>query len=107
MDFIKEITNRTVPISEFNRGLAGRIFEDVKKTGSKVVLKNNAPECVLLSIKEYTELVEKLEDAMDILMSDERLSNVKSEDLMLQSAFEEKYNLTFDDIEPISEDELE
>ena len=34
------ITN-TVPITQFNRGLAGKIFEDVKQCGAKVVMKNN------------------------------------------------------------------
>ena len=38
------ITN-TVPITQFNRGLAGKIFEDVKQCGAKVVMKNNAAEC--------------------------------------------------------------
>ena len=31
----------TVPIGQFNRGLAGKVFEDVKRTGPKVVIKNN------------------------------------------------------------------
>ena len=43
----------TVPITLFNRGLAGKIFEEVKQQGSKVVMKNNTPECVLLSPEEY------------------------------------------------------
>ena len=35
----------TVPITQFNRGLAGQIFEDVKTHGAKVVMKNNSAEC--------------------------------------------------------------
>ena len=31
MNFVKELSNKTVSISEFNRGLAGRIFDDVNK----------------------------------------------------------------------------
>lgn len=46
----------TVPINFFNRGLAGKVFEEVKKSGAKVVLKNNTPECVLLSPEEYVQL---------------------------------------------------
>ena len=34
----------TVPINQFNRGLAGKIFEEVKKSGAKVVMKNNTAE---------------------------------------------------------------
>ena len=36
------ITN-TVPITQFNRGLAGKIFEDVKQCGAKVVIKTMLP----------------------------------------------------------------
>lgn len=39
----------TVPISLFNRGQAGKIFEEVRQSGAKVVMKNNTAECVLLS----------------------------------------------------------
>ena len=31
----------TVPISLFNRGLAGKVFEEVRQQGAKVVMKNN------------------------------------------------------------------
>ena len=47
MNVVSAIQN-TVPISQFNRGLAGQIFEDVKTHGAKVVMKNNVAECVLL-----------------------------------------------------------
>lgn len=53
------ITN-TVPITQFNRGLAGKIFEDVKQCGAKVVMKNNAAECVLISPDEYVRLMDEL-----------------------------------------------
>lgn len=57
MDIIKEISTRTISISDFNEGLAGRIFEDVKSNGTKVVLKNNNPECVLISPEEYSKML--------------------------------------------------
>ena len=41
------ITN-TVPITQFNRGLAGKIFDEVKQCGANGVM-NNTAECVLLS----------------------------------------------------------
>ena len=53
----------TVPISLFNRGQAGKIFEDVRKNGAKVVMKNNVAECVLLSPEEYVRLMDALNDA--------------------------------------------
>ena len=52
-----------VPISRFNRGEANKIFDEVKETGYKVVVKNNIPICVLLSPERYREIegiIEKL-----------------------------------------------
>ena len=38
MNIIAAIQN-TISISQFNRGLAGKIFQDVKNSGAKVVMK--------------------------------------------------------------------
>ena len=56
----------TVPITQFNRGLAGKILEDVKAHGAKVVMKNNTAECVLLSPEEYAALIDMVNDALQI-----------------------------------------
>ena len=60
MDSIRSAIENTVSISLFNRGLAGKIFNEVKHYGAKVVMKNNTPECVLLSPEEYIRLLDEL-----------------------------------------------
>lgn len=74
MTDFSEVLMHTVPISQFNKGMAGKIFEDVRKTGTKVVMKNNAPECVLVSPEEYIEFVEEKrkmrEKAIDRLLEE-------------------------------------
>ena len=52
MESVVSVIRNTVPITQFNRGLAGQIFEDVKVSGPKVVIKNNVAECVLISPEE-------------------------------------------------------
>ena len=64
----------TVPINQFNRGLAGKIFEEVKKSGAKVVMKNNTAECVLLSPEEYAKLIDEIGDARLLLLASDRMS---------------------------------
>lgn len=107
MDLVKEITRKTVSISEFNRGLAGRIFDDVKENGSKIVLKNNAPECVLMSPDEYIKLIDELEDTKNLLLAEKRLANMNEDNIISMEEFEKEFNIDFDKIEPISEDEIE
>ncbi len=107
MDFVRELSNRTVSISEFNRGLAGRIFDDVKVTGSKVVLKNNTPECVLISPEEYSILMDELEDARDLILANKRLSSAKKDDFISREEFEKRFHINLDDVSPLDEDEIE
>lgn len=107
MNFIKQISNRTVSISDFNRGLAGRIFDDVKSNGSKVVLKNNTPECVLLSPEEYSRLMDEVEDARDLMLAKSRLESMNEIEVISKEDIEKAFNMNFDDIEPLSEDEFE
>ncbi|MFR7760049.1 MAG: type II toxin-antitoxin system Phd/YefM family antitoxin [Peptoniphilus grossensis] len=107
MDFVKQISNRTVSISDFNRGLAGRIFDDVKSNGSKVVLKNNTPECVLISPDEYSELIEELEDAKDLMLAKSRLESISEDNIVSKEEFEKLFSISLDEVEPLSDDEIE
>ena len=53
-----KMLNAFVPISRFNKGEAGKIIEEVKRDGIKVIVKNNAPECVMLTVEAYDKLVQ-------------------------------------------------
>ena len=59
---MKTMLNNIVPVSRFNRGEASKIFDEVVASGTKIVLKNNTPTCVLVSPEEYDEMMEQLED---------------------------------------------
>lgn len=70
----------TVSLTAFNRGKASKIFSDVKKAGATVVMKNNKPECVLLSPDDYNALLERLCDAELLRTAAERLKNYNPAD---------------------------
>jgi len=75
-----------LPISRFNKGEANKIFSDVKKFGTRIVVKNNVPECVLISPQVYRQMVEEYENAILSSEAEKRFSqNVEytdHEDLM-------------------------
>ena len=60
-----------VPISRFNKGEAGKIIEEVKSEGIRVIVKNNAPECVMLSVPEYDRMVKVGARVVRIIQSKE------------------------------------
>lgn len=63
-----------VSFSEFNRGQAGKIFNEVKTNGAKIVVKNNKPECVILSVDDYMKLTDELNDIRTLLLAAERMN---------------------------------
>ncbi|MDR0446252.1 MAG: type II toxin-antitoxin system Phd/YefM family antitoxin [Oscillospiraceae bacterium] len=67
-----EMLDALVPITRFNRGESGKIFDEVKAAGCKVVVKNNVPTCVLISPERYKELMEELDDAYLLSLALER-----------------------------------
>lgn len=97
----------TVPITYFNRGLAGKIFEDVKVTGAKVVMKNNAAECVLLSPDEYVRLMDEVNDARLLAIASERMANIDPTTLIPEEKVWERLGVTEEELASIGEVEIE
>lgn len=107
MDNMSNAIKNTVSISLFNKGQAGKIFEDVKKTGTKVVMKNNNPECVLLAIEEYLEFMEEVENARLLAKALERLEESKLEDAISQEEILKQFNISQDDLKDFDKVEIE
>lgn len=100
------ITN-TVPITQFNRGLAGKIFEDVKQCGAKVVMKNNTAECVLLSPDEYIRLMDELNDARLAALAAERMAHFNPENAVSEAEMNRRLGITEDDLAGFDEVDIE
>lgn len=106
MNIISVIEN-TVPISQFNRGLAGKIFQEVKQSGAKVVMKNNAPECVLLSPQEYVKLIEEINDARLLAVASERMKNYDPSENIPSDEVQREFGITDEELADFEEVEFE
>lgn len=106
MNIISAIEN-TVPISQFNRGLAGKIFQEVKQSGAKVVMKNNAPECVLISPQEYIRLIEEINDARLLAVASERMKNYDPSKNIPADEVQHNLDITDDELADFEEVEFE
>ena len=69
------VLDLTVPITRFNKGEANKIFDEVRQSGCKIVLKNNMPACVLVSPDKYKEMIDELEDTRMYALATKRLEN--------------------------------
>lgn len=73
-----ELTEKLVPISDFSQGRAGKIFNDVAQNNSEyIVLKNNQPTAVVVSVKEYRDIQEKVAKLEKILEAVENIRLLK------------------------------
>ena len=97
----------TVPISLFNRGLAGKVFEEVRQQGAKVVMKNNAPECVLLSPEEYLRLIDEVNDAKLAALAAQRMQNFDADKAIPAEEVYQKYGISDADLADFDEVEFE
>ena len=100
---IANLLKSTVSIWFFNKGLAGKIFDDVKKNGTKIVIKNNVPECILISPEDYLNLIEKIEDAKLYEMAQERIAQDNGKRYSQKQIMEE-FGISEDDL---NEEEIE
>lgn len=107
MASVASAIENTVSISLFNRGLAGKIFSEVKACGAKVVMKNNTAECVLLSPEEYIRLMDEVNDARLLSLAAERLSRLDTMELISQEELDKKLGITPEDLEACGEVEFE
>lgn len=107
MNAIMGAIQKTISISLFNRGLAGKIFESVKHTGPKVVMKNNTAECVLMSPAEYVRLMNEVNDARLILLADKRMQHYNANKTISQEAVDQEFGFTPEDLDNADEVEIE
>ena len=64
-----------VPISQFNKGQAAKIFDRLRSEKELIVLKNNQPSAIILSPEEYTRLTEIEEDYFLLLEANKRMED--------------------------------
>lgn len=64
-----------VPISQFNKGQATKIFDRLHSEKELIVLKNNQPSAIILSPEEYARLTEIEEDYFLLLEANKRIKD--------------------------------
>lgn len=107
MNAIVNAIQNSVSISLFNRGLAGKIFEDVKRTGTKMVLKNNTVECVLVPPDEYVRLMDEVNDARLLSAAIERMQQYNPANNISQETVDQEFGFTPEDLADADQVEIE
>ena len=69
-DLLSHKPSALIPISRFDQGEATEVFAEVKTNGFGVVVKNDVPECVLISPERYQEMEEIMENYYLLQLAD-------------------------------------
>lgn len=93
------IMNAIVPITRFNKGEANRIFDEVESCGTKIVMKNNRPTCILMSPEKYETLMEMLSDYILQEEAERRMASADSEKAMSHLEVMESFGITEMDLD--------
>ena len=104
--FRGNILEALVPISRLNKGEVNKIFDEVRLSSYKVVVKNNVPACILLTLESYQEMLDIIDDQYLLALAEERLKS----DSGVTYSFEEilaKDGLTIADIDAMEDVEIE
>lgn len=99
---IKDLKDHIIPISRFNRGEAGKVFDEIKRTGVKVVMKNNMPIAVLIDPDQYREIVEMMEDFALFLEADNRMKQVDQSEILSESQLMKDLGIEESDLDEIN-----
>ena len=75
MAITADILQSLVPISQFNKGQAAKIFDRLHSERELIVLKNNQPSAIILSPEDYTRLTEIEEDYFLLLEANKRIED--------------------------------
>ena len=75
MAIAADLLQSLVPISQFNKGQAAKIFDRLHSERELIVLKNNQPSAMILSPEEYTRLTEIEENYFLLLEANKRMED--------------------------------
>lgn len=92
------------PFSRFNKGEASKIFDEVNKSGFKIVMKNNKPTCVLITPEAYQEMVEAIENYNLYLEAEKRMKNANDDDFISSDDALQSLGIKKDELKDIEVD---
>ncbi len=104
-----KFTEHLVSISELSKGKTSKIFDDVKNNNTEyIVLKNNQPTAIVVSMESYRELVkkaakmeallEKIEEARLFKLAESRMESFDPETAVDFEDFVKEQGFDMDEI---------
>lgn len=107
MELTANFLKRLIPITQFNRGQASRIFDRLHSEPELVVLKNNQPSAVILAPDEYSRLAEIEENYILLLEATKRLAANENTSAIPAADVMKSLGITDAELEEVEDLEIE
>lgn len=73
---LRAALDHMISVSELGRGQASKVVQDVERNKEQyIVVKNNKPQAIIISIDEYMDLMEAREELDLFMLAQERIKN--------------------------------
>jgi len=90
---LRAVVDSIISITDLSRGKVSKVVQNVVEEGREyIIVKNNEPQAVLISVNDYTQLMndhervkhleEELENLELLLIAEERLKNARPADFV-------------------------
>ena len=98
---VSNLLNSIIPISRFNKGEASKIFDEVNKSGAKIVVKNNKPTCVLITPEDYEEMMETIENYYLLIETEKRMESAQENDFINHEELMKEINVKVEELRDV------
>jgi prevent-host-death family protein len=96
-----------ISVSDLGRGKASKVIQNVNvKKEQFIVVKNNKPQAVIISVDEYNELLEVREELELLLEATKRVKNKNENDYVDFKDILKEFSITEEELDEI-EDSVE
>lgn len=99
---LRNALDHMISVSELGRGQASKVIQLVKSNKEQfIVVKNNKPEAIIMSIEEYNDLMESKEELELLLLATKRVNKSDSSDYKSFDEILEEEAITHDELDDI------
>ena len=98
-----------VPLSLFSQGKANEVFEEVRRSGTKLVVdeRDDSAVCILMTPEDYMRMSDDYNEIALLAIAEERLKHFDESKLISQEEMDRRLGITPEDLEGWEDIELE
>ncbi|MBQ9596095.1 MAG: hypothetical protein IJR35_09575 [Synergistaceae bacterium] len=104
-----EENTHIVPLSLFNQGKAGEVFEEVRRSGTKLVIddRDDSAVCIIMKPEDYMKMSDDYNEIALLAVAEDRLKHFDESKLISQEEMDRRLGITPEDLEGWEDVELE